>query len=345
MIRAVCLLAGFLGAGGASLSVHTVAASDPPRDAQRLDVAEGIAPLVRADWIAEDLRFGRQAPKRSEDRPVTTAQDAAGAVDGVTTSRWGFHTASGEIDPWWQVDLTRIAPIKRIVVYNRTDGNTAPRTRHMQILVAEQGPEECSPQDFRLVYQHDGSVFYSAAQKAPLEVTFDEPVEARVVRLMVPGPCSFALVEVEVYAADDPDTNIALGRPADQKSTILPPRIRELRDIRPRNPSRHQRRPRLSFLSTIPARCSTAPRGWPHDWTAKPIRIVWGPSSGSWHRWLPGSTKPPEATGCLSRSGGICISRPAGCFARSLGRTPGCRRSTGCCSSSVTIPATTFRAL
>lgn len=191
---------------------------DPSTDAARFPVAERIAEAVRADWIAADRQFARVADPEGPDARVTTAQDAAGAVDGVITSRFGFHTASNEIEPWWQVDLTRIESIQRVVIYNRTDGNTAPRTSRLKILVTDRGAEECTSQDFRQVYQHDGTVFFGAAENAPLEVTFDPPIEGRVVRLMVPGRCSFALVEVQVYAAEDPETNIALGRPADQKS-------------------------------------------------------------------------------------------------------------------------------
>ncbi len=212
---------GMLVAGAlARLAGPVVAESLPERPgrARLVAVADRVAALAEAEWIAEDRRFGLAAGDLVGDGAVTTAQDAAGAVDGVKSSRLGFHTASAETDPWWQVDLTRVTPIERVVVYNRTDGSTAPRTRHIQVLVAEEGAEECRPQDFRLVYQHDGSVFYGAAEEKPLVVTFDEPVEARVVRLMVPGECSFALVEVEVYAAGDPETNVALGKPADQKS-------------------------------------------------------------------------------------------------------------------------------
>jgi hypothetical protein len=219
MIKAVFSLAMvFFSVGGMSLLARAASPAEQPQDAQRLMVADRVAALAQADWIAEDLRFGLDGDALASDGPVTTAQDAAGAVDGVTNSRFGFHTASNEIDPWWQVDLTRITPIERVVVYNRTDGSTAPRTSHLRILVAEQGAGECTPQDFRLVYQHDGGVFYGAAESAPLVVTFDKPIEARVVRLMVPGKCSLALVEVQIYAAGDPDTNIALGKPADQKS-------------------------------------------------------------------------------------------------------------------------------
>jgi hypothetical protein len=100
------------------------------------------------------------------------------------------------------------------VIFNRADGSCAPRTRNIQVLVAD-GPGG----PFRLVYSHNGETFYGVKENKPLEVSLkDKEVTARVVRLQIPGRCSFALDEVEVYAADDPTKNVALGKPADQKS-------------------------------------------------------------------------------------------------------------------------------
>jgi hypothetical protein len=68
---------------------------------------------------------------------------------------------------------------------------------------------------------------------------------------MVPATCSFALVEVEVYAADDPDTNVALGKPADQKSvhpTASHPGTQGHR--RPHRVAPIARRPRFSIDHT-----------------------------------------------------------------------------------------------
>ncbi len=253
-----------LGGAWIMAAAGEAATGERPTDASVREVGSQIAEQVHAEWLAEDQRFVAGEDASADSQPVTTAEDAAGAVDGITTSRLGFHTASREIDPWWQVDLLQQARVERIVVYNRTDGNTAPRTRHIQVLVAEQGAEDCSPQDFRLVYQHDGTVFYGAAEGQPLVVTFDEPVEARVVRLAVPGECSFALVEVEVYAADDPETNIALNRPADQKSVSpashpgtagypLPESLVRARETLPRFPWDHTRQV-LSRAARLAAR-------------------------------------------------------------------------------------------
>ena len=73
--------------------------------------------------------------------------------------------------------------------------------------------------EFQTVYRHDGEAFYGVKEDSPLVVDLSEQnVTARIVRLQVPGRCSFALDEVEVYGQDDPEENIALNRPADQKS-------------------------------------------------------------------------------------------------------------------------------
>jgi len=188
--------------------------------AAALDVGPRTRALVEADWLAQAARAARTTPTGKATRNavgVTTRQDASGGVDGVKNGRWGFHTASGETNPWWQVDLGRATKLDRVVVFNRTDRNTAPRTRNIRLLVADKPTTEA--RDFRLVYQHDGSVFGGVKQGKPLVIPLkDKGVAARIVRLDIVGKCSFALDEIEVYPASDPAKNIALGRPADQKS-------------------------------------------------------------------------------------------------------------------------------
>jgi len=189
----------------------------PARGDGAVDVSASLRGLIESDWIDEDRQFAvAEGSTGAPDQAggITTAQDAAGGCDGIKNGRWGFHTRSQEVDPWWQVDLGKEYLLDRIVVYNRTDGNTAPRTRNLQILVRKEG------QKFRKVYQHGGETFYGVQEKKPLVVSLaDRNISARVVRLAVPGRCSFALDEVEVYAAGREKENIALGKPADQKST------------------------------------------------------------------------------------------------------------------------------
>jgi hypothetical protein len=190
----------------------------PPSASADLSIA--IQKLVEADWIDQDRRFGSRdtvKPQAAIVPTVTTAQDAAGGCDGIKNGLWGFHVASGQQDPWWQVDLGRPVRLDRVVIYNRCDGRTA-RTAKIQILAAgADGDPGCKT--FTQLYEHDGTPFGGAVGR-PLEVRLaDKNVTARVVRLRVPGRCSFALDEVEVYAAGDPKTNVALNKPADQIST------------------------------------------------------------------------------------------------------------------------------
>lgn len=169
--------------------------------------------LVEASFLQEDALFECDPAQLSRD--VTTQQDAAGGCDGIKTGAYGFHVASKEQDPWWQVDLGALYELDRIVVFNRTDSGTAPRTRSLRVLVC---PDEAQ-NDFQSVYEHDGSVFYGVENNAPLVIDLSgKGVHARVVRLQIPGACSFALDEVEVYASGNPGENIALRKPADQKS-------------------------------------------------------------------------------------------------------------------------------
>ena len=188
------------------------------------DVGAQVRTLFEQDWIDEDRRFSPASPGQLKgvsppgagSGGVTTAQDAAGGCDGIKTGKWGFHAASGELDPWWQVDLGREYRLDRVVIYNRTDGGTAPRTRNIRVLVA---PADAAGGQFKAVYRHNGETFYGVKENKPLVVDLKGGnVTARIVRLDVPGRCSFALDEVEVYGADDPRKNVALGKKAGQKS-------------------------------------------------------------------------------------------------------------------------------
>lgn len=180
------------------------------------DVARDLPPLVEADWIDNDRRWAEQPAAAPAAAAVTTVEDAAGGCDGVKNGLWGFHVASGETDPWWQVDLGDVYRLDRVVVYNRCDSRQS-RTAQLQIQVTR---DECVGEAgrFTTVYQHDGQP-YGGVVDRPLEVRFtDREVTARVVRLRVSGRCSLALDEIEVYAADDPAVNVALHRPANQIS-------------------------------------------------------------------------------------------------------------------------------
>ncbi len=206
--------------GGILWCSGITARQEAQADDQTVSIGAAMRALVEADWIDQDRLYEAKKSNvpiltKVNSSGVTTEQDASGGCDGVKNGRCGFHVASGESDPWWQVDLGEVVKLDRVVIYNRTDGATAARTKRIGIRVAI----DAENGEFVEVYRHNGETFYGVNENKPLVVDLRTGnIAARIVRLDVPGRCSLALDEVEVYARDDPKNNIALGKPADQKS-------------------------------------------------------------------------------------------------------------------------------
>jgi hypothetical protein len=185
---------------GAALLAAAASVSDPPqyRPPNAARVAE-----VETDWLRQE------AARAHLGKPISTAEDAAGAVDGVKDGKWGFHT-NLEPDPWWQVDLGRVQPLDRVLVYNRCD--CPERMAHLAILLSDDGA------NWSEAFRNRGTIFYGATDGKPLVVALGGRT-ARYVRAQLPESGYLHLDEVEVYGASAPQTNLALGRPADQSST------------------------------------------------------------------------------------------------------------------------------
>ena len=161
---------------------------------------------IEADWLRQS-QVRKNGPVTSGGK-VTRRQDAAGGCDGIKNGKWGFHTENEE-KPWWQVDLGKSIPLGRIIIYNRCD--IAERNSRIMVLVSNDAA------NFSQVYQHDGTTFFGYTDKKPLVVKLGD-VEARYIRLQLPGRSYFHLDEVEIYSQSSKE-NIALGKPAMQSST------------------------------------------------------------------------------------------------------------------------------
>ncbi|MBB5032589.1 DUF1553 domain-containing protein [Prosthecobacter vanneervenii] len=74
----------------------------------------------------------------------STYTDAAArrANDGGTEGDYAkgsvSHTADGDKDPWWEVDLKESKPVDRVVVWNRTDGGTGKRLDGFRVLLLDE---------------------------------------------------------------------------------------------------------------------------------------------------------------------------------------------------------------
>ena len=174
----------------------------------------GMTPeLIEADWLRQVESW--RAVKAGTATHVTTATDAAGAVDGVKDGKYAFHTGQ-EPNPWWQVDLQEPTAIARIVVYNRLD--YAPGLHNadtMRIFASDDAV------NWTLIHDCGGKHFGGISGEKPLDLSFDkDKVTTRFLRMQIPSPqpIFLHLDEVEVYGFDDPAENLALWKPADQSS-------------------------------------------------------------------------------------------------------------------------------
>lgn len=174
----------------------------------RAEAADAFRRQVEADWLLQERYRTNQLRTGSS---VPTSADARGGCDGVKNGAWGFHTAISQ-DPWWQVDLGGKRDLDAVVVWNRSSSDTtAAVATNLVIRLADDG------QDWRTVYQHDGSVFHGQRDGKPLRVLLSGQ-QARWVRIQLAGERPLHLDEVEVFGPDEPGRNLALGQPADQSS-------------------------------------------------------------------------------------------------------------------------------
>ncbi len=170
---------------------------------------------IEHDWLLQAAALDAWRRGVQHGAVSTTQDDAAGAVDGVKDGKYAFHTGS-EPNPWWQVDLGQSKRLARIIVYNRLD--YAPGLHNADTLIVLTSDDGKS---WQKRYDNQGAHFGGITGAKPLEVMFAEgEVTARFVRLQIPSPqpIFLHLDEVEIYGAEAPDKNLALGKRADQSS-------------------------------------------------------------------------------------------------------------------------------
>ena len=170
--------------------------------------------LIETDYIEQFVLF--QARKlRSINAQVTSAADAAGAVDGIKDGKYGFHTAQQK-HPWWQVDLGTATALGRVLVFNRLDYQPGLTLCYNLIISTSDDAKTWTER-----YRNEGKPVGGILKNDPLEVKFPSgQVTVRYIRVQIPSEKNIYLHldEVEVYAQQDPTRNVALNRPVEQSS-------------------------------------------------------------------------------------------------------------------------------
>jgi FkbM family methyltransferase len=135
-----------------------------------------------------DIARGKPASQSSLS-PWSHRDDAQGAVNGMPSGSFSFHTGFDK-NPWWQVDLESPAALHEIVVFNRLDASRDRAYSFVLKLGNEAG-------EFRDVHAQKGIPFGGIDGK-PARIELDG-APARYVRIELPHEGFLHLDAVEVY--------------------------------------------------------------------------------------------------------------------------------------------------
>ena len=114
-----------------------------------------------------------------------------GAVNGVKTGGYGFHTLWEE-NPWWMLDFGEQKTFDDILVFNRLDGPCKPRARTLRVLISADAA------NWLEIYAHDGTPF-GGIDGFPLHIRC-RGTRARFVKLQLNEANYLHLDQVEIYA-------------------------------------------------------------------------------------------------------------------------------------------------
>jgi FkbM family methyltransferase len=167
----------------------------------------------------ENLALGAVALQSSYSR-YSTPNDPLGAISGSKNGHYGFHTEYEE-SPWWLIDLQRVCPVHRIVIYNRCDAATD-RVRPMTISICADVGE---PWADLYVAHH---VFGGATAGRPLTIALGtEPLPMRFIKISLHKKEYLHLDEVEVYGTNYVKHYLFAPPPATPSASATPVRSDE----------------------------------------------------------------------------------------------------------------------
>jgi hypothetical protein len=149
--------------------------------------------FVAEKYALGNLAIGKSATQSSFSAH-STAEGASGAVNGVKTGRFGFHTQI-EKDPWWMVDLGGLHHISGILLYNRLDA-CSDRADTLRVLISVEG------QQWLQVHDHSGFPTFGGINQfrgMPPLLVRTSGHQARYIRIECKGLTALHLDQVEVF--------------------------------------------------------------------------------------------------------------------------------------------------
>jgi hypothetical protein len=120
-------------------------------------------------------------------------EDAEGALDGVPTGEYSFHT-NIEQDPWWRVDLIDLHEVHEIRIFNRIGMEEF--NRRASLLHAS---SSLDGKEWTTLYVRQEATSFGGVDGFPLVIKLKEPVTARFIEIGLRQREFLHLDQVELY--------------------------------------------------------------------------------------------------------------------------------------------------
>jgi len=167
------------------------------RSAEPFVIDPARTPLFERAEPGLNIALGKPATQSSISRFSRNPQlrlDAAGAVNGLVTGSFSFHTGR-DSPPWWMVDLEAAYRIAEIWVFNRLD--LAGRAKGLRLLISSTG------RDWSQVYEHPADRSFGGAYGKPLIAALGDRPVARFVRAELDQTQHLHLDQIKVFGEPD----------------------------------------------------------------------------------------------------------------------------------------------
>lgn len=163
------------------------------RDRLRLAYSSSVVPIKRGINIAPGKRTN-QSSVSEWSRHRNAREDSAGAVSGVITGSYQFHTDFQD-RPWWSIEFEEPTEVREIRIFNRCDDpNCAARLENFVVQYTVDNTEWCS------LYEKHGGEIIGGADGRPLIVEVRNSVKPLAIRIMILGSNCLHLDQVEIYS-------------------------------------------------------------------------------------------------------------------------------------------------
>jgi hypothetical protein len=141
--------------------------------------------------LEDNIALNKPAQQSSTSR-WSKPNDAQGAVNGIKTGRFGFHTDK-ESNPWWQVDLETLYVLSEVRVYNRIDTD---RERANTLLIS------VSPDNYnwQQIYLNQPNNIFGGIDGKPLIVPINSTI-TRFLRVELNQENYLHLDQVEIFGS------------------------------------------------------------------------------------------------------------------------------------------------